>query len=81
MSLALVESPPFVCLPWRIRDREEADHRHPIGVECVECGREVALPQYARRRDASCLYCGLNRGLVRAVEVEIGEDWRAKTCR
>jgi hypothetical protein len=43
------------------------------GARCCWCGREVAAPETARGLNVGCIYCGLDRGLLPAVEIEPGQ--------
>lgn len=66
MTVALKSVPvtPFCCcMPWRLR--EEGQH----GAACWFCDREVAAPEQARGKVVACIYCGLERGFIPAIEV------------
>lgn len=66
-ALQIVRRERVACWPWRLR---ETEGEYPIGATCADCGRDVALPRELNGRDAVCIYCALDSGLVPAVEIE-----------
>lgn len=69
MLTLLPPSPATFCVPWRGRSFvKEPTH----GGRCCFCEREIAVPESARGLTASCIYCGMDRGLVPIVEIEPG---------
>jgi hypothetical protein len=55
------------CMPWHARHSED----EPVhGAACWFCDRAVAAPASARGKIVACVYCGLDRGFVPAVDVE-----------
>lgn len=63
-------SPVLFCPPWH--GCMEAVPVH--GARCCWCPREVAAPEKARGLTVACIYCGMERGLLPAVEIEPGQS-------
>lgn len=71
MMLKLVPpSPAIFCPAWG--GCMEVGPVH--GARCCFCQREVAAPEKARGLNVGCIYCGLERGLIPAVEIEPGQS-------
>lgn len=71
MTIALQILPPIPfchCMPWRLRGTEEGPHH---GARCCYCDREVAAPEVARGKHVACIYCGLDRGEIPAIEIPL----------
>lgn len=69
-ALRLVHSRQFACLPWHLHFLAD----EPVqGASCRDCGRSVALPLSKSGEVPVCLYCGLESGLVEAVEKPFGD--------
>jgi hypothetical protein len=69
-ALQIVTAPPVVCWPWHLAGCDpELGPAHPIGANCGECGREIALRRDRPNANALCLYCGMDAGLVPLEEV------------
>jgi hypothetical protein len=63
--IRLVYSREVACWPWRLRSCGEEP---AIGGTCRSCDLDIAVPE-SRRGDAPiCIYCGLDSGLVPAVD-------------
>jgi len=41
-----------------------------FGADCVYCGRAIAVPLPQRKGRFACVYCGMDRGAIPAVEAE-----------
>lgn len=65
-ALRILPPAPFCCcMPWRLRG-EGIFH----GARCCFCDLEIAAPEEARGKHVACIYCGLDRGFIPAVEIE-----------
>lgn len=53
--------------PWHIRF-SDADGAAPYRDDCIFCGRAIAVPRRHQGAACACLYCGLERGHIPAVE-------------
>jgi hypothetical protein len=69
MTLAIVRSEPVACFLWAHRHVPDGEP-HPIGANCRACGRDVALRRVHCGREAICVYCALDRGLLEPIEIE-----------
>lgn len=64
--LRLVPTEAFThCWPWHLRDLQPGPSR---GGVCCFCSRAVAVPDAARGKTVACIYCGLDRGDVEAID-------------
>lgn len=70
----VVSFAPVVCWTWALRF-PGADGSHPIGANCLFCSRDVALPRRYAGREAACLYCAMDRGLIEEVDTLFGEPF------
>lgn len=52
--------------------RSAAKRREGFGCFCAECGREVSAPFGYERRLVWCLYCGMEKGHVLAIDCPFG---------
>jgi hypothetical protein len=68
VSLVSVKLSPVVCLLWRLRIVPDGEP-HPIGANCIGCGRDLALRRHYAKREAICLYCAMDRGIIPLVEL------------
>lgn len=59
-----------VCWPWHLRALGSDTNRN--GATCTRCGRDVAAP--TGRVLPVCIYCGIDGGLIPAVDVPFGGD-------
>lgn len=66
MLRVLPPSPFCCCMPWRLRDVDEVMH----GARCCFCDLEIAAPVEAKGKTVACIYCGLDRELIPAEEIE-----------
>lgn len=70
-ALQILPPAPFChCMPWRLRDAMAKDGPWH-GARCCHCDREVAAPEAARGKHVACIYCGLDRGEIPAIEVPL----------
>jgi hypothetical protein len=53
-------------MAWHARMGREAVH----GARCCYCARDVAVTAQQRGKTVACIYCGLDRGDLPAVEIE-----------
>lgn len=69
--IGLVPAERVTCAPWSLRGMSSCarDGQHPIGAECVDCGRSVAQPRSRPSAAPVCLYCALDCGMLPAVEI------------
>lgn len=69
--LRVVPVTPFCCcMPWHARSDE--DH----GGACWFCDRAIAVPEVARGKVVACIYCGLDKGFIPEMEIELhGPIW------
>lgn len=68
--LSLVPAEPVICWPWHLWFLAN-DEGHPRGGVCRYCQCDVAIPPGSTGLPV-CLYCGMDRGLVEAVDVPFG---------
>lgn len=55
------------CMPWHARGFETEDVH---GARCCYCDQSIAAPESARGKNVSCIYCGMDRNEIPAVEIE-----------
>lgn len=71
--MQVVPVTPFCCcMPWHARsfaEATDADHGPVHGAACCFCDRAVAAPEIARGKTVACIYCGMDRGFIPAIEV------------
>jgi hypothetical protein len=66
--LRIVEPIPFCCgMPWHARYFEDFE---TISAACMYCDRAIAVPLEAKDKKVACIYCGLDKGFLPAVEIE-----------
>ena len=74
MSIRLVATKPAAYGPaWHAR-WHRGDHR---GARCCYCARDIAVSAESRAATAACIYCGLDRGDLPAVEIFPAEKGEA----
>ncbi len=66
----LPPSPVHCCMPWHARWMEGEVY----GAMCCFCDRSIAAPGWTKGKHVACIYCGLDRGLIPAIDVPIGES-------
>lgn len=74
MTIALRILPPAPvahCMPWRLRNPHEGQW---LGARCCYCDREIAAPVSAKGRHVACIYCGLDRGEILAIDVPLYDN-------
>ena len=59
------------CMPWRLRNSAKGEIH---GARCCFCDREVAATKDEKGKTVACIYCGLERGFLPAVEIEPFSD-------
>lgn len=69
MLRALPPAPFCHCMPWHARHAVEAGEG-VHGARCCYCDREVAAPDEAKGKHVACIYCGLDRDEIPAIEIE-----------
>lgn len=65
--------PVAFCMPWHTRGTPFVTHGDETtfhGATCCFCERSIAAPESAKGKLVSCIYCGMDRGLLPAVEIE-----------
>lgn len=70
MGLTLTHSRQVACWPWELRFVTDEAVRPG---SCRSCERDVAVPSIERDTPV-CLYCGLDSGLVEAVDRPLWSD-------
>lgn len=71
---SLDAAPAAYCPAWHARGLWSATGA-VHGAVCCYCNRDIAAPDELRGFTLACVYCGLDRGEVEAVEVE--PEWGA----
>lgn len=75
MTLAIAEIIPYGFYPaWHVRNPGDYRPDHIHGARCCWCDREVAVPAEAKGKYVACIYCGLDRGHVPAIDEPFGQD-------
>lgn len=66
MPTILPPAPFCHCMPWHARDWTSGEVH---GARCCYCSREVAAPAEAKGKHVACIYCGMDRDEIPAVEI------------
>lgn len=65
--IRLVHSVPHGCyMPWHLRG---APGSGPYAAACCFCKRDIGVPKEVQGKRVACIYCGLDHGLIPAVDV------------
>lgn len=72
LVLRIVPQEPVACWPWELRSLGGFTE-HPRGAQCQDCRREVAAPRDAGSQPIVCIYCGMDQGLVEAIDRPLPE--------